>query len=214
MKNKVSAIVLLALGLFVGNKNLYSQCFDCFTDKNTNKRYFGFKKSIKKQCPRPANTKWYKCTEGNIYGVEDFKDSTKTYVFSADKKWLATETRYMVTVPKFIEEGEDSTDFKQIKCPGPDIIPPEIEHMVAEVFHLQNLDTLNTIDGAPFWVCDLYKVELAPDHPVALKEKINVLYVANMDFILHFYTADEEIIFESGHIYVGGMYYELEYLYE
>lgn len=218
MKALISWSGLLVTWLVVSATLANAQCYRCGADSSSWESITrGPDKALKKQFPDAGKVNWYACEFGYVFGVRNYGDSTKTYIFSKNNEWLGTETRSTVVVPVFYDgDVEPDPGLPGIAyCVGPDILPAEIRPSVAQVFGLSDLDTLNKTDGKPFWVCDLFKVELPKNHPVCKQERTTVFYVANMDFVFHVYTASRELFFPNSNMtYHGYLYVETETIYE
>ncbi len=197
---------------------VYSQCYRCGADITSwTSLKKGPNKALKNMALSVDNIKWYSCEFGFKFGVKDYGDSTKTYIFSEDNQWLGTETRYIVQVERHFDVGAepDPTLSSVNRCVSPNILPKNLWPLVAPVFNLSDLDTLNKVDGAPFWVCDLFKVELPRTHPISKHENTTIFYVANMDFIFHVYSRNREVVFKDNDMtYHGFLYLETESIYE
>jgi len=171
----------------------HAQCYDCAYQKDEkNRTYFGPNKVLKKYTSETKKVNWYNCQNEIFYGVQHFGDSSITYIFSPEKKYLGKETRYFVSVPPFLAEKPVKQP-ANVNCPGPAILPLALWPLAAKIYQLDNLDTLNYVDGMEFWVCDMYKVEVPEDHIVAQKEGTTIFYVVNMDFVFHFFNAEIEL---------------------
>lgn len=207
----------LLLAIVAGNSAI-AQCYKCGADVTSwTALKKGPTKALKNMALSAEQVKWYSCEFGFKFGVKDYGDSTKTYIFSEDNKWLGTETRYMIQVERHFDVGAepDPTLASITRCVSPNILPKNLWPLVAPVFNLSDLDTLNKVDGAPFWVCDLFKVELPRTHPIAKHESTNIFYVANMDFIFHVYTRNREVVFKDNDMTNHGfLYMETETIYE
>lgn len=210
------AIASILLHLF--SNDTHAQCYRCGSDSSSwEPTRSGAAKVLKKLYPETGKVKWYQCEFGYTFGVEYFKDSSKTYFFSPQNEWLGTETRYLVKVKRYFEQGEefDPNAWEQTTCTGPNILPVAIQPLVRDVFGIPDLDTLNQTDGTPFWVCDIFKVELPVNHPVCQHERTTTFYVVSMDFVFHVYTEYKEIFFPGGQMSNHGfLYSETEYIYE
>ncbi|NVK64474.1 MAG: hypothetical protein HWE22_07785 [Flavobacteriales bacterium] len=170
----------------------FSQCYNCNYDRSDQKRARGPKKAFKKDFPGIKKIKWYTCEDIIYYGVKNFSDSSITYIYSNDDKFLGKETRYFNRVVKYTEEPETKKE-SFVKCVSPDILPENLWPQVAEIYKVENLDTLNHVDGMPFWVCDIYKVELPEAHIVAQKEGTTTFFIVNTDFQFHVFTKSEKL---------------------
>ena len=214
MKKVYLVIILSSICLLMGFNQSIAQCYKCGAQIDWKASIKGPKKALKKQFPNAGKVKWFKCEFDYVFGVRDFGDSTITYVQSQDKKWFAKETRYMVNVLDIEDAYGDSVSPQMITCPGPNILPKAIWSNVSKIFNVDSLDILNKVSGVPYWVCDLYKVELPDSHKVSINEKRKVFYVASMDHIFHYYSETEEVILNSDGRGHDLFYVEPELLYE
>jgi hypothetical protein len=96
MKALLIIVTFSVLGFQLGLNQSMAQCYRCSYDLDWNKTNKSAAKVMKQQFPEAGKVDWYKCELGYLFAVEDFGDSTYTYVFSEDKKWLGKETRYIV----------------------------------------------------------------------------------------------------------------------
>lgn len=215
MKTILASLAFLGVIMIFSIQDTTAQCYRCSYDLDWKKTGKNASKALKKQFPEVGKVNWYKCELGFLFAVEDFGDSTYTYVFSEDKKWLGKETRYIVTVPFLEKEDYDSTKNEMTQCPGPNILPKAIWPSVAEGFSIDDLEVLNHKSGMPYWVCDIYKVELPEDHPVVKKEGSTTFYVTSFDHLFHIYSDKEEIFLNAtGTQAQGLLYVEPQFIYE
>ncbi|MFT6499988.1 MAG: hypothetical protein ACJASQ_000095 [Crocinitomicaceae bacterium] len=170
----------------------FSQCYNCNYDRSDQKSTHGPKRTFKKDFPGIKKVKWYSCDDEINYGVRDYADSTITYIYSKEKAFLGKETRYFKHVVKHLEESEQG-ETSLVKCISPNILPKTLWPDVATIYQVENLDTLNQVDGMPFWVCDIYKVEVPKTHIMAQKEGTTTFYLVNMDFQYHIFKETEEL---------------------
>ena len=184
--------IILSLSFLLVTTITLSQCYNCGSDRSDEKRTRGPKRAFKKDFSGIKKVKWYSCYDDINYGVRDYGDSTITYIYSKDKKYLGKETRYYNVVAKHLEELEHG-GAKLVKNLSPNILPKAIWPDVEKIYHVENLDTLNQVDGTEFWVCDIYKVEVPCNHVLAQNEDTNTFYVANMDFQFHIFNETGEL---------------------
>lgn len=185
--------ILLSFTFLLVTTASFSQCYNCNYDRSDQKHTRGPKRTFKKDFPEIKKVKWYSCYDDINYGVRDYTDSTITYIYSKDKAFLGKETRYYNLVEKHLEEAESEGE-SLVKCVSPYILPKTLWPEVAKIYQVENLDTLNQVDGMPFWVCDIYKVEVPKTHVMAQKEGATTFYLVNMDFQYHIFKKTGELI--------------------
>jgi len=213
--------ILLSFVLLMITSFSFSQCYNCNYDRSDQNRTRGPKRAFKKDFPDLKKVKWYSCSDID-YGVRDYSDSTITYIYSKEKEFLGKETRYYNLVTKYLTEFEyqqaepeelENVETTRVKCLNPDVLPKAIWPEVAEIYQVEDLDTLNKVDGLPFWVCDMYKVEVPENHVLAKQEGKTTFYVVNMDFQFHIFSESEKLDHLSFLIeYHPQFYLELEEL--
>lgn len=172
--------LLVSTLLFITTFISFSQCYECANYRKQGLRTFGPKKAFKQDFQDVKKVKWYKVDKEIIKGVRDYGDSTVTYIYSKNKDFIGKETRYFVSVQKCMDEYTKQKP-EIIKCVSPNILPKPIWPLAEKIYNTENLDTLNHVDGAMYWVCDIFKIEFAKEHPIAQKEGNTTFYILNMD---------------------------------